>query len=134
MHNLRCALDSLVYMLVIPVHGNPLPQAVAKRVQFPVAEDGGVFTRTKWRIEDIPSAAQAEIEWLQPCIRRPDDPTRDPLYILTGLSNIDKHRLPHLMLFALASTGFGGSAQFKISRQREAATVEDRAKLLPSEV
>jgi hypothetical protein len=57
LHNLRCALDSLVYMLVIPVHGNPLPQAVAKRVQFPVAEDGGVFTGMKWRIEDIPSAA-----------------------------------------------------------------------------
>ncbi len=33
------------------------------------------------------------------------------------------------MLFALASTGFGGSARFKISRQREAAAVEDHAKL-----
>lgn len=98
-------------------------------MQFPVAEDCEGFRRIKWRIKDIPSDAQAEIEGLQPYNRRPDDPTRDPLYILNGLSNIDKHRLPHLMLFALASTGFGGSARFKIGRQREAAAVEDRAKL-----
>lgn len=129
LHNLRSALDSLVYALAIPEHGNPLPRAVAKRVQFPVAEDSEGFGRMKWRIGDIPSGAQAEIEGLQPYNRRPDDPTRNPLYILNELSNIDKYRLPHLMLFALASTGFGGNARFTFGRQREAAVVEDRAKL-----
>jgi hypothetical protein len=129
LHNLRSALDNLVHTLAIRKHGSPLPQTIAKRLQFPIAKDHEGFRGIKWRIQDIPSEAQTEIEGLQPYNHRQDDPTRDPLWILNELSNIDKHRLPQLTLFALASTGFGGSARVKLGRQREVAAVEDRAKL-----
>jgi len=99
-------------------------------VQFPIADNPKAFKGAKRRITDIPSGAQVEIEGLQPYNRRQDDPTRDPLWILNELSNIDKHRLPHLTLFALGAMHLGGNARFKIRQPWERAAVEDRAKLL----
>jgi hypothetical protein len=109
-----------------------LPDDVARRVQFPITEKATGkqgFSGNKWMIRDIPEGAQTEIEWLQPYNRRPDDPTRDKLWVLNELANIDKHRVSHLTLFALTKFGFGGTARFKFGRQREAAAVVDSTKL-----
>jgi len=129
LHNLRSALDSLVYALAIAEKGDPLPEAVAKRVQFPITEDPKAFKDAKRRIKDISQGAQVEIEALQPYNRRSDDYTRDPLWILNALSNIDKHHLTHLTLFALASLGIGGNARFSVGRPWEAAAVRDGTRL-----
>ena len=128
LHNLRSALDSLVYTLAIANHGSPLSKDIAKKMQFPMTKDCDGFRSSKWRIRDIPDGAQAEIEGLQPYNRR-QNYARDPLWVLNELSNIDKHRLPHLTLFALRATHIGGDARFRIGRQRESAAVEGRTKL-----
>jgi len=105
-----------------------LPDDIAKKVQFPVTKNSQDFRSSEWRIRDIPDGAQAEIEGLQPYNRR-QDYTPDPLWVLNELSNIDKHRLPHLTLFALGATHIGGDARFKVGTQQESAAVEGRTKL-----
>jgi len=130
LHNFRSALDSIVRALAITELNIPLPPEVEKRVQFPITENSRGFKDSKWRIRDISQEAQAEIEWLQPYNRRPDDFTKSPLWVLNELSNIDKHRLPHLTLFAVGEMPFRGTGRFKGGRQWEAAAVEDRTELL----
>jgi len=127
LYNLRSTLDSLVYALAIAEQGSPLPKGIARKVQFPVTKNCEGFSSSKWRIRDIPEGAQAEIEELQPYNRR-QNYYQDSLWVLNELSNIDKHRLPHLTLFALRATSIGGNARTRIGSQPKAA-VEGRTKL-----
>jgi len=63
------------------------------------------------KIGGIHPDAQAIIEQLQP-YNRGQNFASDPLWLLHELSRIDKHRLPHLTLFAHVSTGFGADNAF----------------------
>jgi hypothetical protein len=109
-HCLRSALDHLMCQLAIAA-GDP---TACDSTQFPIfAEDIPKYRqRMKGWIKHTSLAAQTEIEALQPYQRRPMDPFSDPLWILSGLDNIDKHRLllvtsAHFrkMLFAFAIDG-----------------------------
>ena len=99
-HNLRAALDHLVCQLAIAA-GNPT--ACEKKTQFPIFKNGAKASYSK--IESISPAAQTAIKELQPFRRRPDDPEGDPLWVLSELDNIDKHRL-----LLVARTTFHGMA------------------------
>jgi len=90
-HNLRSALDHLVYQLAIL---NGAGSDAASKTAFPIYLKSKAFKNV---VDDkvapfISSAALAEIEALQP-YNTSDPPEFDPLWRLSQLDNIDKHRL-----------------------------------------
>lgn len=87
-HNVRSALDHLVYAL-----SSPKAQR-SDRTQFPIFTDAAKFkTRGIPMIESIKGPERTLIENVQPFAATPV-PENDPLAILNSLSNLDKHRLP----------------------------------------
>jgi len=107
LHNLRSALDNLVYDLALAYNnGNPLPLDVEERVMFPIFETRKLFkSRGAYRIRDIDPRAQAIIEGLQPYVG--GNPKL--LWELHELSRVDKHRLLHVTLLGQNETVFGSS-------------------------
>ncbi len=109
-HNLRSALDNLVYDLAISYIGfAPLPEDLAKRLEFPIFGNRAMKPgehRTK--IGCINPRAQTVIKRLQPC-RRGDDFVYHPLWKLRELSNFDKHRLVHLAMLDQRENVFGAA-------------------------
>ncbi len=100
-HNLRSALDHLVFQLVV----NAPPEA-ATRIAFPVCLKDAVFkdiTRSKVA-PFISATALAEIEKLQPYSTGQGE--RDILWILSQLDIIDKHRLLIVTKSKIRPTGF----------------------------
>lgn len=102
LHNLRAALDNLAYELSEAGYGSPLPESVAKTVEFPI-----FLTRNDWdrrnaghrKIAQMKTQARAVIERLQPHKRGDETAaSKDLLWVLHKLNNIDKHRLSHLSL------------------------------------
>jgi hypothetical protein len=100
LHNLRSALDNLAYQLAETGYGGPIPDSIAKSVEFPI-----FLTRGDWnyrkagakRITHMRAGAKAIIKGLQPYNRGDETAaSHDLLWILHKLNNIDKHRLPHL--------------------------------------
>jgi hypothetical protein len=111
LHNLRSALDNLVYELAVAHSGFPLSKSIEGDSAFPILKNQDAFaSKGKRMIRGIHPAAQTIIEQLQPYQRRQgftfDDVTVNPLSMLNELSRIDKHRLPHLMLFGGGGGGF----------------------------
>jgi hypothetical protein len=84
-HNIRSALDYLVYELAPP---NVRSKG---KTQFPICDTEQKFTNSAYRIEGITGDERTLIERVQPF--RSDDPRTDPLVVLNRLSNSDKHRL-----------------------------------------
>jgi len=90
-HNLRCALDHLVYALAVKNSGTNPPQD-ANRLQFPIASSLEQFEKQRDRIKGLSDKAQTFIEQRQPYnVRTKKMPPQ--LAILSGLDNADKHRL-----------------------------------------
>lgn len=98
LHNLRAALDALVYELALwYLDIYPLPEGRASGLEFPVFGDRVMTTREHRRkIGCIHPDAQAVIKRLQP-YNRGDEFARDPLWVLHRLANVDKHRAPHVI-------------------------------------
>lgn len=102
--NLRGTLDHLAFTLARAHTGDPLPPEIEKYSQFPIIGNEGSrgqigvgaesFESSRFRIKGIHPDAQAIIQELQPYHRR-DLFREHPLWILSVLSNIDKHRLIH---------------------------------------
>lgn len=90
-HNLRSALDSLVYAIAIYQSGqNPPPDE--DNLQFPIVSDPAKFPKQKTRrIKFLSQAVQNEIEKLQP-YNRPHPGLPPLLELLSDLNNQDKHR------------------------------------------
>jgi hypothetical protein len=87
-HNVRSALDHLVYVL-----SSRTAQRSGK-TQFPIFTDECRFKVLGVpKIESIRGPERTLIENVQP-FAAAVDPANDPLAILNRLSNIDKHRLP----------------------------------------
>ncbi len=81
-HNLRAALDHAVY-----AHTN------RRSSSFPIFTDPCEFqVKGKPRIKGVPKPARTLIEEAQPYKHFPPRPSRDPLALLSSLSNADKHR------------------------------------------
>lgn len=104
LHNLRSALDNLAYELAVAHHGSsPLPGRLDRRSEFPI------FGDREWTSQEchnkigcIHPRAQAIIKQLQP-YNRGDKFTSDPLWKLQELSNMDKHRAPHITQVAIST-------------------------------
>jgi hypothetical protein len=121
-HNLRSSLDHLICQLAIAA-GN---EAVCDHTQFPIFAENTTDNkkRIKRWIRDISLPAQAAIKLLQPYERRKLDPLSDPLWILSELDNIDKHRLllvarPHFTQMRLGVTIDEKTQFFTVSKHPE---------------
>lgn len=98
LHNLRCALDHIVYSLAIR-HTGENPPADDTKLAFPITSSTANFAKAKWRIRSLPEGVQAGIERAQPYNRT--RPTGwEPLWWLAQLNDVDKHRLAALSPFA----------------------------------
>jgi hypothetical protein len=93
-HNLRSALDHLVWQLVILETGNP-PKT---KVQFPIFLTEDLYNRSRgggdFCLNGVGSAGKTFVKSLQPFSTR--EGTTSPLWHLHELSNWDKHRLIYL--------------------------------------
>ena len=90
LHNLRSALDHLVWQLVLT---NP-PKRPSRKNQFPICKtaDGWIEALSRDRLRGVVPKAIPLIWGLQPYVMTPIDPVSHPLWILNELTNIDKHR------------------------------------------
>jgi hypothetical protein len=93
-HNLRSALDHLVYTIAVDVTGqNPPPRA--RKWSFPVSRDCPDFTEKRWRVDPqnvLGDTVWTAIERVQPC-HRPHPELPPLLRLLEEFDNADKHRL-----------------------------------------
>jgi hypothetical protein len=143
-HDLRSALDGLVYQLALLKTKTP-----ASNTQFPIFLVGRTKRRRRGKrggliphfegmglsdgrsmIRDLRPEHQAMIERLQP-YKRGRGHHRDPLFLLREINNADKHRL--IQVVGLKPTGlmwFGsGTVIEEPSRQRRPVVLKDGAKL-----
>lgn len=93
-HNLRCALDHLVYSIAVHEH-NQDPPPDEKKLMFPITSTALHFMESHARIKALSTGVQSVIESVQP-YNRPHSKLPPLLGILSDLENIDKHRLLRL--------------------------------------
>lgn len=101
-HNLRSALDHLVYEAsALDEDGMPL-----KGTEYPIFMDEKLFRdRGLWRIRGLNDATRAFVVKYQPFAH--SDPKVIPyLWLLQQLSNTDKHRLLNIVAFPHEVAGF----------------------------
>ncbi len=95
-HQLRAALDHLVCVLAMRTNARNVCED--SKLQFPIVKTEPDF-RSDWRVSKgvyeqlLGKAELKEIERCQPYALAPQKPEGHPLYVLTKLDNIDKHRL-----------------------------------------
>ncbi len=128
LHNLRSALDNLVFELAIAYVGiDPLTEDRARLLEFPIFGNREMNAREcRKKIGSIHPDAQAIIKGLQP-YNRGHRFTNDPLWQLNRLSVEDKHRLPHVVLLATVGMSFRVSALFAIDEVEPILGPVDRA-------
>jgi hypothetical protein len=121
-HNLRSALDNLAFALSRLRRDPPRnPGGIA----FPIYKDKSEFKKQGLRkLDQMPNAAAALIESLQPFQRRrpdvSDTPERDCLILLQLLNNIDKHRVPSVVFVAPVETCHSCVVKFCSAEDAEA--------------
>ena len=85
-HSLRASLDNLIYLLC------PTPHA-----EFMICKTADQWKRDVWKIKSLPKGPCTVLYDLQPFhLKNGGDPELNPLWILNGLWNGDKHRAPHI--------------------------------------
>lgn len=132
-HNIRSALDNLVYELAVAyLDIGPIPDGRARGLAFPVFGDRAM---KEWecrnKIGCIDPRAQAVIKELQP-YKRGEDFASDPLWMIHQLSNVDKHRLPYFQLILPAGGVFTAESLLFIRNVRstfESGPVEHGAEM-----
>lgn len=93
LHDIRSALDHLVYQLVVYATDKAPPDN--SRTQFPIFDEPAKFKVNSLKmLAGVGSQATALIKTLQPFST--GEGTKSPLWHLNQLSNIDKHRALHL--------------------------------------
>jgi hypothetical protein len=106
-HNLRSALDQLIYALAWGNTNGPLTERVAKNSEFPIyGPRWPKAAELRRRIGALDPNAQTIIKGLQPCQRR-DRFADDELWILDQLWNLDKHRRITVTLLAVSGAAIG---------------------------
>jgi hypothetical protein len=89
-HNLRAALDNLVYAVAVQESGaDPPPKFMD--LQFPITDTPRGFADKKWRIASLSDRTQTRIERAQP-YNRPHTELPPLLRLLSDFDNTDKHR------------------------------------------
>jgi len=126
MHNLRTALDHMVYDLGV-THG------LARRdhLQFPTATNAADWTNQiepprpgkPGRLTGLPEEVVQAIRATQPFVnvegRQPD---QDPLFLLLRLDNVDKHRIVHEAVIAqseVTRVAFDPPGSMKVTKMRK---------------
>lgn len=111
-HNLRSALDSIVYGIAIHEE-NANPPSEAKMLQFPIAASDVQFSNQKNWIKSLSLPVQSVIEKAQP-YNVPHQEYPPLLELLGSLNNIDKHRtinlmapVPHRVSISMATPSLG---------------------------
>jgi len=107
LHNLRSALDNLVYELAVAHRGAPLPASVAADSGFPIFADEGPNTakNVKRQLRGVHPDARVIIRNMQPY--NPGHGGQENLrWLLNDLNAKDKHRLPHLGVPSPAKVSF----------------------------
>jgi len=100
LHNLRGALDHLVYALAVQQTGQDPPDDDAS-LMFPICSDRAQWDRTwRRRVGSLNEPTRAAIERVQPYNRLEPEQWFMPLWWLGQLNAIDKHRMPHLTVLA----------------------------------
>jgi hypothetical protein len=111
-HNLRSALDSLVYGIAVHETGAN-PPGDEKTLQFPITSSLTEFEKQKYRIKSLSPALQFEIEKTQPYnVPHPELPPL--LSLLNFFDNFDKHR----MLNVVAAVPYNASVEMLHSPNR----------------
>lgn len=95
LHNLRGALDHLIYGLAAVQTGKNPPDDHAK-LMFPICSEPSAFQNALWRIAPLSQETQAAIERTQPYDRLNPGNWFMPLWWLHEMHNIDKHRFLHI--------------------------------------
>jgi hypothetical protein len=97
-HNLRCALDYLIYAIAIHESGGQDPPPNADALQFPICDSNSSFanSNTQRRIKTLSDPVRAAIEAMQP-YNRPHHQLPPPLALLRDFANMDKHKLLQLV-------------------------------------
>jgi hypothetical protein len=99
LYNLRCALDHIVYALAINQTGKDPPDDDAG-LAFPICNEPDFFNKSRWRIASLNEVTQAAIEKAQPYNRLKPGQWFAPLWWLSQLNDIDKHRSSFLAVVA----------------------------------
>jgi hypothetical protein len=95
--NLRAALEHAIWAIVIKEKGEPFAEANARRIDFPIVDAASRFPEAHLVKIGLPPYARSVIEQAQPYARHKDTPRDDPLWLIRALSNVDKHRLLHVV-------------------------------------
>lgn len=106
-HNLRSALDHLVWQLVIANGAEP-----SSKNEFPIFRDAKKYQdNVRWDLQGVSPGAKSKIEWAQPFQKHGGIGSQ--LWILHCLNNIDKHRHVHMAVL------YSGGAQIEILDEPE---------------
>jgi hypothetical protein len=124
-HNLRSALDSIVYDLSVSAHPT-LTEAQKRSIGFPIALEETALNAAPMRY--APQPAQDEIEALQPY--NGGIPVRvSPLWLVHELNRLDKHRFVQVIP-ALAMGSYWARPSVPVEdRPRATGPFEDGAEL-----
>lgn len=103
-HNLRSALDHLIYQLCIPLGASePMdPNEPA----FPITSSSDKWRTSRWRLKQARRGTKTRVERFQPYHRR-KNPDTWLLWQLREISDIDKHRLLHVAPAAIDAHQIG---------------------------
>lgn len=111
LHNVRSALDSLIFALLTERSGQPLTDKQQRAAQFPITKDAAAFARTDWHKgaadEQLIAAVRELQAWndMETLQLADGDAERllpnHPLSLLQKWSNVDKHRTLHTAVTGL---------------------------------
>lgn len=133
LHNLRSALDHVVWQLILHDGGQPRPKVSG----FPVYTDEPSYRRSgrgggQQMIDGIKGPGRSIIDGAQP-FAEGQRAKLTALYMLNELWNIDKHRTLHLMrmMSDVAHVSLGAASGLRIESQelRAAGPIEDGAEI-----
>lgn len=109
-HNLRSALDNLMWQLALLTSGGPEPirfdgkTADPRQIQFPISDTLEKYVNAQVRAY-VDAKYMAAIQDFQPYHGRYIDPLGSPFLRLHALSNTDKHRTINAVLVSVSEAG-----------------------------
>ena len=138
-HNLRSALDSLVWTFSVwksgPAPSDPLPRNDPwRKIKFPIVQESGQWqSAVKGCLWAVDPSLLAEFKGSQPFVTGKHAPEREPLTVLHELWNIDKHRHPNLTSAFVEIKSIAGytpeDAAFSVVSLKPPGPFEDGAEL-----
>ena len=116
-HQLRSALDHIVYVMVQPLTTDP---KILRKVDFPIYVDDALFKGTKsfkhlgtlLRLDQFAAIVRTQLYE-----RNVTAPQTDPLWILSELDNINKHRTILVVDPRLMTVRKGADGQVRVVKQ-----------------